>query len=283
MLTRLITFSAICASMVTCAGAAVVFSENFDSIAPTSPGSPAGLNAAGWYFRNTSTSGAFWNSGGSTRSFTNGVMTGNSLFNNGGSSGNTVLLKQWTPITLDEIGESLTVSFNALVTNASLSGTFNVSLLSTSNVVSTNTFGNSGLNASPIAGATGYGYLQTASAGGINTVSESSSGTTNTLKSSPTILPVLNDSIVHSYSLSVAKVSTGFEVSFSRDGGIIHSFIDTSNTGNLTLSTLKLGPVQTIAIDNVVLSSSLIPEPSTYAALGGLSVLVLAVARRRRR
>jgi len=97
----------------------------------------------------------------------------------------------------------------------------------------------------------------------------------------------------YTFGLNVTKTATGFDISYLRDGSTIGtSSLLSSSTwatamGGVTMTGIALRysstPNVTTYIDNVsVTTFSAVPEPSTFALIGGLGALGFAASRRRR-
>ena len=262
------------------AATTVLLNENFDTYSTV-----ADVNAAGWYFRNTSSSGALW---GDPQTLNEAPLSGMTLHHGGGSTGNTWVLKQWSGTTLTSLGDSLTLSFDAVLGSGN---EFDVGLLDASQTLSGNALG----GASPIAGATGYGYVQTASTAGVvgiisgsgttssSTDPSTSSNDLNTFLDTLSTLPSITGTAL-SFSLVITKVATGAQVDFYQGSTLLSSSIDTSATDSLTFNTIKLRAFNNSNLDNVVLTyaTAAVPEPSTAACFTGIVTLCLALVRRRR-
>jgi len=281
---RLLLGSAlVSASFASLEASTVLINENFSTLTTST-----GLTQAGWYFRNGDSTGAAWPAPASLASPI-GNLSGTVLRGGltSGTSANTWLLKQWGGTTLTDVGDSLTLSFDAVFSG---SDEFNVSFFDAEQTITGNALG----GASPIAGASGYGYMQTFGANPVAGVISSTvqTGTqtgansdVNTLRDSLGSIPSITGS-AYNFSLTATKVEDGAQISFYRDGTLLSSWVDTSIVGGMELNTFKIrltGTTTSRYIDNIVLTQgSAIPEPSTYAAFAGVAVLGLAAGRRRR-
>ncbi|TSJ77541.1 PEP-CTERM sorting domain-containing protein [Rariglobus hedericola] len=118
-------------------------------------------------------------------------------------------------------------------------------------------------------------------------------GSTVTLNSASLNSAIFNSTTFYTISLNVnavAGTSIGFTGSIldSSNSSIIGAFgtiSDSTPTFGGTSVALRLGTggnnVMT-SVDNLVLTTSAVPEPSTYALLGGLGALGFVLSRRRR-
>jgi hypothetical protein len=255
-----------------CFGAtSTVFSDNFTGV------TTATLNGAGWYSAANSGSSTAW----TVTTDNTSPLSGASLTNPGGSSSNTAVFKQFSTVSLTEIGDSisLTMDFHAR-TNAS--GSFSVGLLNSANTITADSFG--GTN--PMADADGYGTLHALSA---NATSPTYRNVVNNAFT-PTLLSTVSqsldvtDNLGHSYTFKISVVESGILLESSIGGTALDSYLDTGST-YFNFNTLKiLVPVASaFTLDNIVVTkTTAIPEASSTCLIFGCMALLWSAGGRNR-
>lgn len=183
------------------------------------------------------------------------------------SAGNALTKGTFTSTTL-AIGESITLSFDFRMIAAAVNDTAGLRFgLSTSANTYGFTFGTG------TSSAVGTAQFATGTVSGPNTP-YTSTGTTF----------AINDTLSHSFSFTITRTnSTSLSFLSSVDANTV-SAVSNNTISNFTFSSLILGTGNSfndINIDNAIVS--IIPEPSTYAAIAGLAALGLVACRRSRK
>lgn len=235
-----------------------------------------------------------WNNGGGSWSITTstdaGMGSGNVARNSGGGVANTRLYIQWDPVTLTNVGDSLTVSllFRSVL-SADTSNNFQLALVdSNQTALAADPTFNAPANNDPMNLATGFGYRLTTTGPAVQVIEYV--GTSSTSGSTP----VVNDTIAGSQALifntvaqtlnyTLTKTATGVSMSVTSSSG--YSFSNEQlSADTLDFDTFMLRAGVASYVDDISIShASNIPEPSTAALLVGAGMLTLAGAGRRRR
>ncbi|MFH1498509.1 MAG: PEP-CTERM sorting domain-containing protein [Verrucomicrobiota bacterium] len=235
-----------------------------------------------------------WNNGGGSWSITTstdaGMGSGNVARNSGGGVANTRLYIQWDPVTLTNVGDSLTVSllFRSVL-SADTSNNFQLALVdSNQTALAADPTFNAPANNDPMNLATGFGYRLTTTGPAVQVIEYV--GTSSTSGSTP----VVNDTIAGSQALifntvaqtlsyTLTKTATGVSMSVASSSG--YSFSNEQlSAGTLDFDTFMLRAGVASYVDDISISyASNIPEPSTAALLVGAGMLTLAGVGRRRR
>ncbi|EIQ00004.1 alpha-L-arabinofuranosidase [Opitutaceae bacterium TAV1] len=261
--------------------AAVLFNDTFTDVAASSDQNSAGLNDAGWYFYNTSSSGYAWTIG----TADNSPLSGNVLRNQGSSAQATYAIRQWDTVTLANVGDSISVTMDVRANNYTVNDVtrlFSISLLNSAVTLDRNYFQSS----NPLSSATGYAWSQVFDANVAHYNQVSNGLTLNQTGDPLSGVPVINNGATHSIGFTLTRVSEGIAISAILDGVTYASFVDTS-LATTSFNTLVLRAnadwqVNT-RFDNVRVEFSSIPETKTAALLAGSVALAgtLAFARRR--
>jgi hypothetical protein len=185
------------------------------------------------------------------------------------SATNALTRGAFTNTTALAIGESITLSFDFRMIAAATNDTAGLRFgLGTSSNTFGFTFGTG------TSSAVGTAQFATGTVSGPNTPYTSTGATFS-----------INNTASHSFSFTITRTS-GTSLSFlsSVDANTV-SAVSNNTISNFTFNSIILGQgsssANDINIDNVIVS--VIPEPSTYAALAGLAVLGLVVCKRSRK
>lgn len=233
-----------------------------------------------------------WNNGGGRWSVVTSTTaglggTGNALRNGGGGTANTKLYVQWDTVTLSDIGDSVTVSLRyrsagVIATNRN----FDIALLDSNQAFLTADPVFNGPSANdPARLATGFAYELTDTPSVqiteyVGTFSAAGATQVVRVDDAGAAQPGIFDTLAHTLTYSLIKTETGVTVSFSADNGYSYTS-QQSFSGDLDLNTLLFKAGTASFIDDISVTYSTVPEPSTYAVLAGVAVLGLAATRRR--
>jgi len=237
--------------------AAVIFQDDFTGV--------TSLNAAGWYFQNSS-GGTAW----SLSTSTDSPLSGNVMVNTGGNTPNTRAIKSFSPVTLG-LGERLIVRFDHGVdvnTGLNLRVGFTENRLTSNQLNSPMDFEYAygfGLGSGVPPAATSIGFRDGDSGNGIGSASTTA----------------VRDGFAHSYEFVLERTATGLLMTVFIDGEATTP-LQTSIT-NYTFNYLSFGQSMGGArLDNI--SVAFVPEASSTLLMGaGLLVLGLPLWLRRRR
>ncbi len=252
--------------------AITIFSDNFT----------AGTTLAdnGWYAFNSNVAGAVWTKptlGSPTTGYA--ALTGAVMQNPRAQAANTIMTKQWAPITLANTGDYFTLSLDVQTT--STTGTLGIYVVNAA-AYTANSFGGT----SPLAGANGYAYAQDYASTSMKYRSETS-GTAadiSTNTGSTTLSTV--GTVGHTVLFTITRTATGLSLASSLDGNafttqaIASPLTYTFNSVTLTSFSLSSGSVANF--DNISVVTS-VPEPTTLALVFGSLGIGLLVHRRRTR
>jgi hypothetical protein len=246
--------------------AANVMTDDFSSV--------SNLNSDGWYFASASAAGTAW----TTATDNTTPLSGTVLSNvSPGTSANTLAYKQFSAVTLSNIGDSITVQLAFHMPATASSGGFSVSLLNSTQTMTTDIFGSSVLT-----DAKGYGVYDPILTGATSPTYWRVTGNSplpyaTKLYTTPESVSA-NDNAGHVLTLSLLKTSTGIEIQIKIDQTILSSFTDIGST-NFSYNTLRLsgGVGKTLDFDNIIVSS--VPEPSSVALIGVTALAFLIYMR----
>lgn len=253
------------ASMTAMSSAAVIFSDNFTGV--------SNLNTAGWYSSNTSASATAWTGVIPTSPAPSSPLTGTVMRNNASTQQNTTVTKQWTPVSLVNVGDSITVTLDFQTTTSPTSSTLQLSLFDTAYTFTGNVIGSS----NPVTDADGYRYQQTWNS--TNTGYRELVDNTSTSLTSATGSISINNNSGHTLVFSLTRTASGIEISSSLDNVAFASYVDTT-PATYTYNSISLFTGQAAYFDNISVSTT-VPEPSVSLLLGAAAGMVLFFRRRR--
>lgn len=264
----LVGVSALAAASAARAG--VVFSDDFTGLVGGSS-----LKPSGWYSYNSNAAGAAWT--GAAPTTLQSPLTGGVMRNLEGSQQSTVVTKQFSAVSLDNVGDSITVHLDfQTINNTSSQEALRVSLFNTAYTYSNNVIG----SASPTTDADGYVYWQT-----WNYVNPTYRELTdnvvdaNSILSTPTGTASINDMLAHTLIFTLSRVDTGIQIDASLDGNSFASYVDTTPVTTI-FNSLNLSTGKGIYFDNITVSA--VPEPSAVTLALGALLGGWGLARRRR-
>lgn len=252
-----------------------VFTDTFTGVAASSGQSSAGLNAAGWYFANSSAGGAAWTIATDNTS----PLSGNTLTNTGGTSNWTTGLRPFSSVGLGNVGDWVAIQFNYHVANSG-SGQLGIGLLSTATTLSANTYGSD-----PVGNAAGYRVYHNTQTAATTAqfVKVTNDADTNLLSATSGSATLGNNSAAHTMILKLTRTATGLQISWAVDGVTLGTYTDTSSPYfTFNLVTFFDGGNTPVYVDNVtltkqtanavVLHSSETAEPGNVIGLQGDSL-----------
>ncbi len=252
------------------ANAGTIINQSFTGVSGA-----AGLNAAGYYFYNNSASGTGWSTASAPMSSVS--ISGNAAYLPGSASVNTALFKSFTPVTLSNLGDSITVEldFQASINN---NGRFLLGLYNIGSAITANQFG----GGSPISGKSGFYLMQTLSQ--TNPTYVYTDGATS--KSSATSSISLAAGSDHHLALTLTLGENGVTMSSRIDGTTLSSYLVTGVGGGFTVDTLyfdRINSTHFTYVDNIQLYA--IPETGCLGlnllGLGCISAATLLKRRKR--
>ncbi|MEI8195254.1 MAG: glycosyl hydrolase family 28-related protein, partial [Phycisphaerae bacterium] len=234
------------------------FTDDFTGIGNHNPGSSV-LNPLGWYY-SAGTSGTDWAS--DTNNTSTG-FSGNIMKNWGGSSNWSWEDKQFTPITLANIGDSITARMNFQVDLNG--GNFQLDLFNTASNIS--------MNNSTITTPTGYSMVES----GIGTapigpkyykVTGINQSTVSLLYTTTQTLGQGNGTGGHLLTFTLTRTATGVQISETIDSTVFSSYTDTASP-YYTFNTLGFVTGSPFDADNISVTSTVqISKPfTTFNAL----------------
>lgn len=237
--------AAIAASVVSLTAAhasSPLFSDDFSGVAPSNFPSSEELNADGWYFVGQA-QGTPWTIGEDSTA----PLIGPSLENPGSSSSWQFAVKQFAPATLSKVGDTLTVQLDYHVASTTDDAHLDVAFLQSANKVESNSFTDQ--EANPLLNAKGYSVYQasksiptTSSFLKIQNAAEEFEGPKTYLHANADPAVLGDSSQAHKLVLSLAKVASGIEITWSIDGVVVANALETESAFD-TFDTLRLmGP-----------------------------------------
>ena len=265
-------------AMSTMGRAEVLFRDEFTGVAASSGDAQtsAGLNSVGWYMYQNNAGGQAWTTGTDNTS----PLSGGVMKNPGGSSANTVAIKQFASSTLTNVGDSITLSMDLRALGA---GSFNVSLLQSAATVSTNQYG----SANPLADGHGYGFLMSSTqdrtflTAGTGSLWEVTNGDpipyTNYLTNVSASTPMTT--LARTLTLTLTKTAGGVQIGSSFAGTTFTPYQDTSGNIFTSFNTIRIygnGALAGMYFDNISVAKNVVPEPSPMALVlvaGGLCLV----------
>lgn len=223
----------------------VVFSDDFTGVGSEN------LNDNGWYFTQRFAAAKPW----ITTTKNTSLLSG-TVMSNAGPSSNTSAYKQFPAVSLNAIGDSITVRMDFQIPNMA-GGFYSVALLSSAKTISENSFGGE----DPISDATGYGTRQEFSSGPTSSsyreiVENSWAG--EVLADLESGMDAENKTAEHSYVFTITKVDSGLQLDTSIDGVALESFT-ISGAPQASFNTLRLmGPLGNSGfhVDNVSVTTN---------------------------
>jgi hypothetical protein len=241
----------------------VVFSDDFSD----------GLG--NWNFYNTSSTGTEW----SNPAYENPPMTGKVMYNTGSFDTNTNPLAQWSTVSLTNIGDSITISFDLLINTTDGSKGIQIALFNTATSLSGNYFG-SNLGYTPVSNANGYVIQQFygTSTTGLQYRELADNTKSASLYSQQPVANIGNNT-VNNISITLTMVSTGLLIEYSSAGNVYDSFLDTTPT-SYDFNTLQIQTNIAARVDNVLVTTN-IPESRSTAILLGIGAATLLLMRKR--
>ncbi|MBC2602771.1 hypothetical protein [Puniceicoccus vermicola] len=257
-----------------------LFSDNFDGVS----NSVAGLNSVDWWLANPAENGTRLLVGADNT----GTLSGDSIWNPGSSGSNTWALKQFDSVTLTEVGDYVSVNMDLHFTTTPNYTIFTIALFGTDVTLSSNSITGYGTAGNPITDATGYLINQqprtTATNANFRSVAAGETGIND-----GTSLGWGNGSVVlgdptsaHTLVFTITKVEGGTELTYSVDGSITGTILDSSSLYD-TFNTLRITAGNDSSAqshwDNISVVTN-IPEPSVTAGVFG-AVALSALALRR--
>ena len=261
-------------------GETTLFSDNFDGL----PNSVAGLNSVDWWLANTNSSGTRLLVGADDT----GTLSGDSIWNPGSSGSNTWALKQFDSVTVSEVGDYVSVSMDLHFTTTANFTILTLALFDTDVTLSSNSITGYDGPGNPISDATGYLINQqprtTATNADFRSVAAGKTGIND-----GTSLGWGNSSVIlgdpasaHTLVFTITKVEGGTELTYSVDGSITGTILDSSSLYD-TFNTLRITAGNDSSAqshwDNISVVTN-IPEPSVTAGVFG-AVALSALAFRR--
>lgn len=293
----LVAFAA-CLVAATASPAASLISDNFNALTTSTNDSPVGsddLNTSGWYFWSPFSAGTRWyvSSPGDAASGPD-YLSGATMFNRTGPNAGTNAFRSFTPTTLTNVGDSLTLSLDirSLAPSGVNTGIIAITLGNIGAPITANSFVDGSTN--PLNGKYIVSYNQnllTSQAQRTYNYGTFGSGTSAT---SAGTWAALADGVDHRFILTVTRTATGLSLtsSITETNGSTTTLNTVSFAGsNFTFDTLRLSVAGTTEspygqftyFDNINLTStSSIPEPGSYALLAGAAAAGVLLFRRRR-
>ncbi len=237
--------------------AAVIFSDNFTT---------GNLTSLGWYSYNASGGGTAWTISSPTVS---SPLVAPVMRNAAGTQANTLVIKQWSAITLANTGDYIQISLDFQTTATPTTNALQVVLFNTSYIFTGNIFGVT----SPTTDANGYAYQQ--SWGQTSTSYREVVNDVSTVLSTPSGLVETNNNSGHTLVFTLTRVATGLQIDASMDTVAFASYIDTTPS-SYSYNSVKIGSGVQSYFDNITVTA--VPEPSSavliLGALGGLCFVV---------
>jgi hypothetical protein len=223
----------------------VVFSDDFTGVGS------ANLNDTGWYFTHRFAAAKPWITTTKNTSLLSGTVMSNS-----GPSSNTGAYKQFPAVSLNAIGDSITVRMDFQIPNTA-AGFYSVALLSTANTITEDVFGGE----DPISDASGYGtrqeFLNGPTSNSYREI-DHNAWAGSVLADLDSAGDAASENVEHSYVFTITKVDSGLQLDSSLDGVTLESFTMTG-APQTSFNTLRLvGAMGNSGfhVDNVVVSTS---------------------------
>ncbi len=220
-------------TLLSSTGAAeTLFSDNFTGMSTDTHQSSQDLNDGGWYFTG-SDGGTPFRIGMDNTS----PLSGNAMQNYGSSGGWTYALKQFPAVALRKVGDSITLSMH-YHPDVDSKGYLYVGLLNSAKKVTNDQFGGT----SPIEDANGYGVVYATQSGlaGPPTIMKAEGDCAlqkgMALETGDANVNLGSSATAHTLSLTLLKVETGTQISWTVDGKktvATDSIYDTFNTVRL--------------------------------------------------
>jgi hypothetical protein len=268
---------------VSYAGAGTIFSDDFTGVAASNGQQSNGLNGAGWYFYNAAPTATAY----TVATDNTAPLAGNVLSNGGGTASNSWALKSFAPVSLGSIGDAITLKFDFHIpTSATATAYFslNAGFYDAPDAIAANAFGSN-----PLASVSGYyGNQQVKPSAVAATFYEVTESALNNINSTSGTATLGLSTSAHTISLTLERVATGLELTWAVDNTIVGGFIDTTPQ-TYTFSTVRLSapgsgsPTFPVNFDNIGVTTSAIPEPSTATLFVGCFVLMFCGVTRKRR
>ena len=223
----------------------VVFADDFTGVGSEN------LNDNGWYFTQRFAAAKPWITTAKNTALLNGTV-----MSNPGPSSNTGAYKQFPSVSLNAIGDSITVRMDFQIPDTA-AGFYSVALLSSANTISENVFGGE----DPLSDAAGYGtkqeFLNGPTSNSYREIVENAwSG--SALADLASAEDTGTKNVEHTYVFTITKIDSGLQLDSSIDGVALESFTMTGAT-QFSFNTLRLmGPLGNpgFHVDNIVVSTS---------------------------
>lgn len=236
------------------------------------------LNNDGWYFRHYAAAGAAWYYA---------ATSVNTVSPTGGSMAATInpavgseAYKQFSPVTLSAVGQSLTVSFDFRFTGTSpdANGALRVAFLNLDASIAANSMGGTSFGA----GKAGYAFHTGTSGSPVAAYYDNLNPATALLNGLATAS--IGNNAAHTLTYTISLTATGLSLAGKIDSTTVVSH-EIAGVTSFTADTLRINlpSVQNVGfyIDNVSVTSA-IPEPAQASVLlGGLALAGMALRRRR--